>query len=96
MMAVAPAVHPDDNADESAPATIAATADFQPALDPLLPEESPRSARSHRATISLGHSGHDDRDIIVLDDDTPQRPAPPASRPRRPEYRQLFSSLRNK
>jgi hypothetical protein len=49
---------------------------------------------ARRATISLREIGRDDRDLIVVDDEEPH--APPASRPRRPEYRQLFSSLRNK
>jgi hypothetical protein len=82
---------------------IAATATFDPASDPLLPEEPPeRPARvqsefSRRATISLRSIAEDDRDIIVVDDEPPPAVAPPpAGRPRRQEYRQLFSSLRNK
>ena len=37
----------------------------------------------------------DDRDMIVVDDDRAESPAP-VGRPRRSEYRQLFSTLRNK
>lgn len=82
---------------------IATTTAFDPASDPLLPEEptdlSARSqaAFSQRATISLRSIAEDDRDIIVVEDDQPPAaPLPSAGRPRRQEYRQLFSSLRNK
>lgn len=101
--AISPASRPqeDDNAGEI-PATIAASSDFNPASDPLLPEDSHMLEDSQvtlparRATISLRDLGHDDRDLIVVEDDPPQKPAPLAGRTRRPEYRQLFSSLRNK
>lgn len=94
---VAPAARPqeDDGASEI-PATIAASADFHPASDPLLPDEAPVPAPARRATISLRELGRDDRDLIVVEDDQPERLAPLAGRTRRPEYRQLFSSLRNK
>jgi type II secretory pathway predicted ATPase ExeA len=94
----------DGNASLEPVPAIAATATFDPASDPLLPEEpAQRPARvqsefSRRATISLRSIAEDDRDIIVVDEEQPP-PAtapPPASRPRRQEYRQLFSSLRNK
>ena len=37
----------------------------------------------------------DDRDMIVVDDESRPANAPVVTRPRRPEYRQLFSKLRN-
>ena len=71
---------------------------FDPASDPLLPEETPAKSllRPARATISLRAIAEDDRDMIVVDDESPPRGPPPESRPRRQEYRQLFSTLRNK
>jgi type II secretory pathway predicted ATPase ExeA len=106
---VVPAPHPreDDSVVEPVPA-IAAVAAFDPASDPILPEEpgdragpakEPRSqsAFGQRATISLRAIAEDDRDIIVVDDESPPpTPTPPPGRPKRQEYRQLFSSLRNK
>jgi hypothetical protein len=74
----------------------AASVDFHPASDPLLPEATPVALPPRRATISLRDLGPDDRDLIVVEDEQPQVPAPPTARQRRPEYRQLFSSLRNK
>ena len=75
--------------------TIPASAAFHPASDPLLPEEPP-TPQSRRATVSLNELGQDDRDLIVVEDDQAGAVPPLAGRPRRPEYRQLFSSLRNK
>jgi hypothetical protein len=102
---VVPAAPPqnDDLEQDPVPA-IAASATFDPASDPLLPEEPAQRparsqpARGQRATISLRSIAEDDRDIIVVDDEQPPSTPtpPPASRPRRQEYRQLFSSLRNK
>lgn len=106
---VVPASRPrDDDSDLEPVPAIAAVAAFDPASDPVLPEEPadravPRKearsqpVSSQRATISLRAIAEDDRDIIVVDDETPP-PAPttPPGRPKRQEYRQLFSSLRNK
>ena len=97
----------DDNAGDDQSLTIAASADFHPASDPLLPEENAPPvkenillARARRATISLremGRGNHpsDDRDMIVVEDDQTLQAAPLAGRGKRPEYRQLFSSLRS-
>ena len=106
---VAPASRPrDDDFDLEPTPAIAATSEFDPASDPVLPEEpSDRAAPAkesrsqpafgQRATISLRAIAEDDRDIIVVDDETPPpAPTPPGGRPKRQEYRQLFSSLRNK
>lgn len=83
--------------DESEiPAALAMTAAFHPASDPLMPEESTQAVRPRKTTISLRSIADDDRDMIVVDNDVPQQPAPRGARPRRPEYRQLFSNLRNK
>ncbi len=69
-------------------------ADLDPANDPLLPEETP-AEQPRRRSVLLRTVTQDDRDMIVVEDEV--RPANPAavSRPRRPEYRQLFSKLRN-
>lgn len=69
---------------------------FHPANDPLLPESSAHVERPRRATISLRELAGDDRDIIVVDDDASRPPVPLTGRPRRAEYRQLFSKLKNK
>jgi type II secretory pathway predicted ATPase ExeA len=85
-------------------------AEFDPASDPLLPEEPAEStgdANVHRrATISLRELAGDDRDLIVVDDQArpsaPPAAASAASAPvtnppaKRREYRQLFSSLRKR
>ncbi|MDX1947028.1 MAG: AAA family ATPase [Pirellulaceae bacterium] len=85
------------------PATIAeqveVSATFDPANDPLLPEdEAAPVAATRRATISLRDLVGDDRDLIVIEEEqqAPPRRAPLAGRVRRPEYRQLFSNLRNR
>jgi hypothetical protein len=69
-------------------------ADFDPANDPLLPEESPVE-QPRRRPMTLRAVTQDDRDMIVVDDETSPASSPAISRPRRPEYRQLFSKLRN-
>jgi type II secretory pathway predicted ATPase ExeA len=66
---------------------------FDPASDPLLPEETQEQPK-RRAALSLKSVAQDDRDIIVVDDE-PARPAAIGGRSKRPEYRQLFSRLRN-
>ena len=83
----------DDAADGSQ--SMGVTQPFDPASDPLLPEETPHILPARRATVSLRDVGQDDRDLIVVDEEPPAT-LPPSGRPRRPEYRQLFSSLRNK
>ncbi len=93
--AQADGIVPDGDAADGSQA-LAATGELDPASDPLLPDESPASVPARRATISLREVGQDDRDLIVVEDDAPAPPQAPAGRPRRPEYRQLFSSLRNK
>jgi len=82
-------------ADDEAPATLSATIAFDPAGDPLLPEEPAESDRPRRAAISLRGIAQDDRDMIVVDDEEKGRSAPLTARPKRAEYRQLFSRLRN-
>jgi type II secretory pathway predicted ATPase ExeA len=83
-------------AKDDAPATIAASADFNPASDPLMPEEASPPVRPRRGPVSLRALAQDDRDMIVIDDDPAASPAPPIGQSRRSEYRQLFSTLRNK
>lgn len=80
----------------TAPAEFEAT--FDPASDPLLPEETAPVETPRRATISLRDLVGDDRDLIVIEDEQQPaaRRAPLAGRVRRPEYRQLFSNLRNR
>jgi len=71
-----------------------AAADLNPADDPLLPEEIPVE-EPRRRPVLLRAVAQDDRDMIVVDDESPPASVPVVSRPRRPEYRQLFSKLRN-
>jgi hypothetical protein len=98
---VAPSRPSDWDRDENPSISIAASAEFHPASDPLLPElgrqeRLPREAeRQPRAAVSLRAVAQDDRDIIVVDEDQQPR-AVPVGRPRRSEYRQLFSTLRNR
>jgi type II secretory pathway predicted ATPase ExeA len=75
---------------DEVPVSISIDGNFSPASDPLLPEE-PAMARP--ALRPLQGIGQDDRDIIVIDEEQPRKAAPPA-RPKRMEYRQLFSKLR--
>jgi hypothetical protein len=91
------AVPPSGEVEQESPATLAASATFHPASDPLLPEEPavPLRTRKPPATISLRAIADDDRDIIVVAGDEPQR-SEPAARPKRQEYKQLFSNLRKK
>lgn len=86
----------DRNVCPTEEATIAASAEFHPASDPLLPEEMPLAERTRRTAVSLRSVAQDDRDLIVVDEEQSPRPGPPVGRPRRPEYRQLFSRLRSK
>jgi type II secretory pathway predicted ATPase ExeA len=82
---------------ERAPSvSIAAGAAFHPASDPLLPEEPAVVGRARRAAVSLANLETDDRDMIVVDDEPSVGAAPSGARPRRSEYRQLFSSLRKR
>lgn len=88
--AVQPRPQPEREGDEELPATIAAQADFHPASDPLVPERPAPSRR--RGPLSLRQFAADDRDIILVESD--ERDPLPPQRPRRGEYRQLFSRLR--
>jgi type II secretory pathway predicted ATPase ExeA len=82
--------------DRYVAAEVTVPASFDPASDPLLPEE-PASQERPRRAVPRHTLGQDDRDMIVVDDDDrPPGKAAPAARPRRPEYRQLFSTLRKK
>lgn len=80
----------------SEPAAITITSpDFHPASDPLLPDESYLTTERRAVPVSLAALAQDDRDLIVVTDAADvSQPQPP--RPRRPEYRQLFSTLRGK
>jgi type II secretory pathway predicted ATPase ExeA len=93
-----PADSPDRDAEPIRPA--AALAEFDPASDPLLPEEPAAPIQPRRAVVSLREFSGDDRDMIVVAEDQPSTPAPPSSqppsRPKRQTYRQLFSTLRKK
>jgi len=78
---------------------------FDPASDPLIPEAVfsetvisetvPAHKMPRRTAVSLQSMVEDDRDMIVVDEEPSQRAPAAASRPRRPEYRQLFSKLRS-
>lgn len=85
---------PDARVEEDRPITVAAVT-FDPASDPLLPEEAASTVAVSPATIALAGNEQDDRDLIVIEDDAPRR-SNVSNRPRRPEYRKLFSTLRGK
>jgi type II secretory pathway predicted ATPase ExeA len=83
-----------DDGSANKQSAIDAAADIDPAADPLLPEETPTEQRRRRPVL-LRAVTQDDRDMIVVDDEDSPTNLPAVSRPRRPEYRQLFSKLRN-
>jgi len=99
-----------DSPEEQVAATVtqlaADIAPFDPASDPLLPEEpsdgpaNPGTAAApvaRRAGMSLRDLAGDDRDIIVVQPSPPRAaPAPEPSPPKRREYKQLFSNLRKR
>ena len=58
-------------------------ADLNPADDPLLPEEIP-AEQPRRQPVLLRAVTQDDRDMIVVDDESPPASVPVVSRPRRP------------
>jgi hypothetical protein len=76
----------------------AEVAAFNPADDPLLPEEPAAVSQPRRAALSLRELAGDDRDIIVVQEPEPVAASstPPAVPPKRREYRQLFSTLRKR
>jgi hypothetical protein len=84
----------DRDADPIRPA--ASTLPFDPASDPLMPEVPSPSVLPRRAVASLREIAGDDRDLIVVADEPESRPPVTPARPRRQEYRQLFSTLRKK
>jgi type II secretory pathway predicted ATPase ExeA len=84
----------DRDADPIRPA--ASAAPFDPASDPLLPEEPAAPILPRSAVASLRELAGDDRDLIVVSEESESRKPITPARPRRPEYRQLFSSLRKK
>jgi hypothetical protein len=69
--------------------------EFDPASDPLLPEE-PTVEQTRRVAISLQSLAQDDREMIIVEDRESARPTVAAAHSKRPEYRQLFSKLRGK
>jgi type II secretory pathway predicted ATPase ExeA len=73
-----------------------AEAAFDPASDPLLPEE-PATVAPPPRTATLRELAGDDRDMIVVaQEETPARLPGSSGPPRKTEYRQLFSSLRKR
>ena len=74
----------------------AAGQQFEPANDPLMPEEPAAPHQSRPATISLREFTEDDRDMIIVEDDPAPRSPKPSGGHKRQEYRQLFSTLRNR
>jgi type II secretory pathway predicted ATPase ExeA len=79
-------------------AAVADSARFESVL-PARRAEAAHSADSRGEqcnVVPLKSVPDDDRDLIMLDQEEPQRPAPTSVRPRRPEYRQLFTHLRSK
>jgi type II secretory pathway predicted ATPase ExeA len=87
----------DEEVPLQAPASITIHAsEFHPASDPLLPDDSYVPTERRATAVSLATLSQDDRELIVVTDVAPERQPPQTPRPRRPEYRQLFSSLRGK
>jgi type II secretory pathway predicted ATPase ExeA len=82
-----------DSSRESPLRAVSADDEFQPSDDPLLPEEQAHESQPRRTAATLRAVGQDDRDIIVVDEEQASRRSTPA-RPRRQEYRQLFSKLK--
>ena len=82
-------------AEEVSLHTITAADEFDPADDPLIPEEPASEQPPRRTAATLRAVGQDDRDMIIVEDEQRSRPAA-ITRPRRQEYRQLFSKLRGK
>lgn len=71
------------------------------AADPVYPEpvfagEAAGESPGRRATIPLQDLGSDDRDLIVIEEETTPRRKPHATagKAKRPDYKQLFSNLR--
>ena len=71
---------------------------FDPASDPVLPDDAPREPARRWRPLAIDPALGDDRDIIIVEDgeEPARRPAAIAPRPKRREYKQLFSSLRNR
>lgn len=66
------------------------------AQDPVYPEPvHSEQPAPRRATIPLQDLGSDDRDLIIIEEEAPRRkPSVTAGKPKRQDYRQLFSNLR--
>lgn len=69
--------------------------DFDPSSDPVMPD-MPEPKREHQ-TLPLDRFAADDRDMIVIDEQSPAATLGALTpRARRQEYRRLFSSLRSR
>jgi type II secretory pathway predicted ATPase ExeA len=77
-------------ADDAA-VSISIETNFSPATDPLLPEEPTIGMPGHRPLRTIAE---DDREMLLIDEEQKPRKTSPPSRPRKMEYRQLFSKLR--
>jgi len=77
------------------PATLPLHAQASAAADPVYADVPVEGTRTRLQALADGLG--DDRDIIVVEEaEDSHRPAPPSSRARRQEYRQLFSTLRSR
>lgn len=65
------------------------------ASDPVYPEPIREEVPGRRATVPLHDLGSDDRDLIIIEEEAPRRKAHVgAGKPKRQDYKQLFSTLR--
>jgi type II secretory pathway predicted ATPase ExeA len=67
------------------------------ANDPVYPEPLQEEAPGRRATVPLHDVGTDDRDLIIIEEEAPRRKTHVGTgKPKRHDYRQLFSNLRRR
>lgn len=65
------------------------------ANDPVYPEPTREAEPARRATVPLHDMGSDDRDLIIIEEEAPRRKTHAGpGKPKRQDYRQLFSNLR--
>lgn len=82
-------------AAELPPASVAPRERTAAASDPVYPEPLREDAPGRRATVPLHDMGSDDRDLIIIEEEAPRRKTHAGTgKPKRQDYKQLFSNLR--